>query len=59
MGLGFGYLGFGFVIMGLGLNFVVDEKGLFFGVVLVVGFGFVDDIVYCYFIVLLIIIKYK
>lgn len=59
MGLGFGYLGFGFVIMGLGLNFVVEEKGLFFGVVLVVGFGFVDDIVYCYFIVLLIIIKYK
>lgn len=49
MGLGFGYLGFGFVIMGLGLNFVVEEKGLFFGVVLVVGFGFVDDIVYCYF----------
>lgn len=59
MGLGFGYLGFGFVIMGLGLNFVVEEKGLFFGVVLVVGFGFVDDIVYCYFIVLLIVIKYK
>lgn len=59
MGLGFGYLGFGFDIMGLGLNFVVEEKGLFFGVVLVVGFGFVDDIVYCYFIVLLIVIKYK
>lgn len=59
MGLGFGYLGFGFVIMGLGVNFVVEEKGLFFGVVLVVGFGFVDDIVYCYFIVLLIVIKYK
>lgn len=59
MGLGFGYLGFGFVIMDLGLNFVVEEKGLFFGVVLVVGFGFVDDIVYCYFIVLLIVIKYK
>lgn len=59
MGLGFGYLGFGFVIMGLGLNFVVEDKGLFFGVVLVVGFGFVDDIVYCYFIVLLIVIKYK
>lgn len=59
MGLGFGYLGFGFVIMGLGLNFVVEEKGLFFGVVLVVGFGFVDDIVYCCFIVLLIVIKYK
>lgn len=59
MGLGFGYLGFGFVIMCLGLNFVVEEKGLFFGVVLVVGFGFVDDIVYCYFIVLLIVIKYK
>lgn len=59
MGLGFGYLGFGFVIMGLGLNFVVEEKGLFFGVVFVVGFGFVDDIVYCYFIVLLIVIKYK
>lgn len=59
MGLGFGYLGFGFVIMGLGLNFVVEEKGLFFSVVLVVGFGFVDDIVYCYFIVLLIVIKYK
>lgn len=59
MGLGFGYLGFGFVIMGLGLNFVVEEKGLFFGVVLVVGFGFVDDIVYCYFIVLLIVVKYK
>lgn len=59
MGLGFGYLGFGFVIMGLGLNFVVEEKGLFFGVVLVVGFGFVDDIVYCYFIVLIIVIKYK